>query len=130
MTETAMSSQARPGNLNASTHGGYSQSRIRAVARAHKRRFLRHLGVRASDLDAVTRLQLDHYCRGCARLDLFDAVDAPTNGRYWVAFNACTRAMKDLEARIKELGLDRQAPATAAQLAAHVEGRYGGNGAG
>lgn len=109
-------------------HGAYSESQIKAKARAHQRRFLRQLGVRASDLDAITSAKLAHWARGQAQLDLFDATGERGSRNYWTAYNGITRTLRELESRVKELGLDRTAPASAAQLAAHIAGRYGNGG--
>ena len=37
------------------THGAYSPTRIRAKARAHRRRLLRNIGLAARDLDGMAR---------------------------------------------------------------------------
>lgn len=88
-------------------HGGYSADQIRAKARAHKRRFLRQAGLKASHLDAVSRARLDHLARGQAQLDLFDATGERGTRNYWTAFNAVTRALRDLEQSLRGLGVGR-----------------------
>lgn len=54
------SPNARPGNLNAVTHGASSDAQIRPVVRSQKRRLLRQIGLSASDLDGVGRALLDN----------------------------------------------------------------------
>ncbi len=87
--------------------GAHSPAQIRAKARAHKRRFLRHAALRASDLDAIGRARLDLCARGQAQLDLFDATGERGTRNYWTAFNAVTRALRDLEQSVTALGLGR-----------------------
>ena len=111
--------------MTTETHGAYSESRIRAKARAHRRRFLRHLGVRASDLDAITAAKLSHWARGQAQLDLFDATGERGSRNYWTAYNGITRALRDLERRVQELGLDRSGEGRNGDaLRAHIEKHY------
>jgi hypothetical protein len=105
-------------------HGGFSEARIRAKARAHRRRFLRHLGARASDLDAIARARLDHWARGQAQLDLFDSTGERGTRNYWTAFNGVTRVLRDLEQCL--VTLDR-APARGRVVRAGLIERYGGS---
>ncbi len=108
------------------THGAYSDARLRSKARGHKRRFLQRLGVRAASLDAITREKLNHWARGQAQLDLFDATGERGSRNYWTAYNGVTRALHALEARVKEAGLDKSVSADDV-LRAHLETRYGEN---
>jgi hypothetical protein len=90
-------------------HGGYSPAQIKARARAHRRRFLRQIGLRASDLDAIAGGYLDGLARSLAKVDLFDA-DENRNGElreYFAAMNAARLWLAKLEARLALLGLDR-----------------------
>ena len=61
-----------PGNLNSSTHGAYSETRIRPIARNRKRRFLARAGLRASELSAVTLARLNGWARLEAKVELID----------------------------------------------------------
>lgn len=60
-------------NQNATKSGVDSQSRIRPLARAHRRRVLRQLRLRASDLDPIGKAHLDAYAAIRSKLDLIDA---------------------------------------------------------
>ncbi|MBA3841748.1 MAG: hypothetical protein H0X39_03870 [Actinobacteria bacterium] len=60
------------GNVSAVSHGATSERKIRPLARNHRRRVLRQIGLRSSDLDAVGRGYLDLYVRLVAKLDLLD----------------------------------------------------------
>jgi hypothetical protein len=82
------------------THGAYSGDQIRAKARAHKRRFLRQIGKKASDLDGVTLELLNMWARGAARLDLWDAGADVVGKDYWVAYNGTRRCLEALERRL------------------------------
>jgi len=106
---TAGHPNARPGNLNALHHGGYSPTRIKSRARAHRRRFLRQAGLRARDLDAIAGGYLDGWARSLAKVDLFDS-DEGRNGElreYFAALNAARLWLGKLEQRLGALGLDR-----------------------
>ena len=61
------------GNTAALTHGATSETRIRPVARNHRRRVLRQLGLRAGELDPLARGYLDLYSRTVAKVELLDA---------------------------------------------------------
>ncbi len=100
---------ARPGNRNALRHGGYSPTQIKSRARAHRRRFLRQIGLRASDLDAIAGGYLDGWARSLAKVDLFDS-DEGRNGElreYFAALNAARLWLGKLEQRLGAVGLDR-----------------------
>ena len=101
------SRQARPGNQNALVHGARSPAVAKAKARSHKRRFLRRLGVRASDLDALANEYLTQWAIGRAQLDLREAGEVDHGKDYWVAYNGTRRALERLEKRLHALGLDR-----------------------
>jgi hypothetical protein len=60
------------GNVLALRHGGYSQARIAPVARVQKRRLLRQVGLRASDLDGVALALLDNWARAQGKVELLD----------------------------------------------------------
>jgi hypothetical protein len=105
--------QLTPAELNqrrhaATLHGGYSPIQIRSRARAHQRRFLRQIGLRASGLDAIALGYLDGWARSLARVDLIDAAEHPTEAReYYAALNAARLWLAKLEARLALLNLDR-----------------------
>jgi hypothetical protein len=82
-------------------HGGYSESRIRAKARAHQRRIRAGLGVKARDLDPMTKEFLRQYAEGSARAELLP----PDSRDAWTAFNSTTRALRRLEERLSVIGL-------------------------
>lgn len=117
------SPQARPGNRNSERHGAYSPTRIKAKARAHRRRFLRNAGLAAGDLDAVAREYLSQWAETRAVLDLRHEADATVARDYWVAVNAVRRNLAQLERRMKERGLDRQVRTPEAELADYLERR-------
>jgi hypothetical protein len=88
-------------------HGARSPRQIAAKARAKERTFLRRTGLKAGDLDPITREVLRLYARGLAVLELREAGGADESKDYWVAFNATRRTLERLERRLGELGLDR-----------------------
>lgn len=81
-------------------------ARVRARVRAHRRRFARRIGVRLTDLDAVTNERLTRWAHAMTRLEFDAEVDDPEV--YWRAQNATARALGALEERVRELGLDRR----------------------
>jgi hypothetical protein len=100
------------------THGATSPPRIAAKARAHRRRFLRRAGLRATDLDPVTNELLTHWARGVAQLDLREAGGVDSGRDYWVAYNGTRRTLEKLEKRLQDVGLGPPAPDPLAVLAA------------
>src|SRR6266542_4132301 len=52
------------------THGGTSKRQIRPVMYRHKRRFLRHMHLHVSDLDAVEHALLDDWARAMSQVTL------------------------------------------------------------
>lgn len=115
--------------MTTTTHGAYTPVRIRAKARSQRRRFLSRLGVQATDLDACTRERLLAWSIAAAQVDLFVAAGEVGSRNFWTGFNSAHRSLRELEQRVKDLGLDRSAPASGAQLDAHLERRYGNGGA-
>jgi len=101
------SPMSRPGNQSGLVHGARSPAQIAAKARAHRRRFLRRIGLRASDLDALAAEYLALWATGKAQLDLREAGEVDHGRDYWTAYNATKRALEKLEKRLHELGLDR-----------------------
>jgi hypothetical protein len=61
------------------THGSRSELRVRRVATVQKRRLLRQVGLRASDLDGVGLALLDTWARAQAKVELLDTY-AETHG--------------------------------------------------
>jgi hypothetical protein len=58
---------------NAATrHGGQSEHRIKAVARAHKRRFLRQTGLKIADLDGIALGLIDNWARAQSKVSILD----------------------------------------------------------
>jgi hypothetical protein len=54
-------------------HGATSERQIRPVARNHRRRLMRQIGLRVSEIDPIGRAYLEHYCRLTAKIVLLDA---------------------------------------------------------
>lgn len=117
----------RSGDPPALVHGAYSEGRIRAKARSHRRRFYAGLGVHARDCDLITRELVRHWARGQAQLDLFDASGERGTRNYWTAYNATTRVLVRLQDRVRELGLDVDSRRNGTRrLEEHVREHYGG----
>lgn len=95
---------------------------IRRRARAHQRRFLRRIGLRASDLDAVTVELLRAYVRKVAMIEEL----APGELRLRCE-NSSSRALRSLELRLRELGVLDVKSDPAAALSAHLAARNGGS---
>ena len=60
------------GNAAALHHGARSERQIRPRAATHRRRVLRQLRLRASEVDPIGRGYLDAYCRLRSKIDLLD----------------------------------------------------------
>lgn len=89
---------------------------------------MRSLSVRASDLDAITLGYLHSWALAKARVDLYDDADL-TSRNALTAANSELRALKALEARLRELGLvpGRVPRDPAAGLRRHVEASGNGD---
>jgi hypothetical protein len=61
-----------PGNVVALRHGAFSEAQIRPVARNHRRKILRQIGLSPRDLDPVGRALLEHYTRLTAKIVAID----------------------------------------------------------
>jgi hypothetical protein len=96
------------------THGAKSEIRIKAKARAARRRFLRQQRLRAGDLDGICHAFLDGWARATAKVELWDEHDPLGAGsrEYIAASNSARLFMSRLDVRLKELGLDRARQAT------------------
>jgi hypothetical protein len=89
-------------------HGAYSNAQIRAKARSHRRRFLRQIGLRAGELDAIAAGYLDGWARSIARVDLFDmSGDVHQVHEYYAALNSARLWLAKLEQRLALVGKDR-----------------------
>ena len=98
-------------------------SEVERTARNHRRRILRRLGRRACDLDAITLALVDEFVKTSAHRDAL----ASDSERRWTATNSTARALARLEARLREVGLDRRDPT--AELRGYLEATYkDGNG--
>jgi hypothetical protein len=112
------------GNEIATMHGATSERRIRPLARNHRRRVLRQIGLRASELDPAAKAYLEHYARLTAKVVLIDryldevgVLDTDGNPRacmtlYVRLHRAALSALSRLEGH-----LDRKAPSLEQQLA-------------
>ena len=104
---------ATPGNLLALRHGATSESQIGPLAANQKRRLLRQIGLRASDLDSLGRALLTNWARAASALALMDSyaaehgwLDAKGNPRgfarlYVSMLNAERLAIGKLEAHLR-----------------------------
>jgi len=104
------------GNVAALRHGATSRDRFAPLARNHRRRVLRQIGLSPRDLDAVGRGYLALYCATAAKLDLLDAYFAehgflkadgePQPGAkiYTSLANSSQRALARLEAHVRDRG--------------------------
>ncbi|MGC9974399.1 MAG: hypothetical protein ABSC36_03270 [Gaiellaceae bacterium] len=118
---------SRPGNTNRLTHGARSPRLIKARARAHRRRFLRQAGLRASDLDPITIAYLEGWARSLAKIDAYDEAETERDPReYHAALNSARLWMAKLETRMKELGIDRGPANKGSELDRYLRETYGG----
>jgi hypothetical protein len=107
--------------------GAHSPGQIKAKARAHRRRFLRQIGLRAGDMDAVALAYLDGWATARAKVDMYDTYDGLHGSREYIAcHNSARLSMVRLEARLKETGLDRGRGQES--LADYLDRRYGDKG--
>lgn len=108
-------------------HGAYSSNQIKRRARAHRRRFLRQIGLRASGMDAIAGGYLDGWARALAKVDAYDSADLERDPReYHAALNAARLWLGKLEARLTVLGLDRGKGLARGDAARrHVAEQYG-----
>jgi hypothetical protein len=109
---------AEPGNVLALRHGSSSERQIRPLARNHRRRVLRQIRLRASDLDPVGKAYLEHYVRLTAKIELIDRyVDEhgllrddgepqPAMRLYVSLHNSARLALQRLEQHLAERGVD------------------------
>lgn len=109
-------------------HGAYSAPQIKAKARAHRRRFLRQAGLKASELDAIAGAYLEGWAHARARVDLFDLEEREREpAEYFAALNSARLSMAKLEARLNALGVKTaKTPAAGDRARAHLEQHYRG----
>jgi hypothetical protein len=101
---------------------------LRARARGHRKVLAKNLGVRLTELDALTREAISVYCLCKATQSILDPARDPE--RALRAANATGRAWLALERRLREVGLDGGKPNGADALANHVRDTYGGRNGG
>ena len=90
-------------------HGARSEPTVRRAATTIKRRILRQIGLRASDLSGLGLARLDNYARAQAKVELYD-LWADANGwvtaeggspafvdKYFAALNSSRLALNALE---------------------------------
>lgn len=123
---------AQPGNALALKHGATSEPRVRAVATVQKRRLLRQIGLRLSDLEGIGSALLDNWARAQAKVELMDAYAAehgfldeagdprPLAKTYFTALNSARLAL----ARLEENVVQRHR-AKGDALRAHLDEHYG-----
>lgn len=117
------------GNGNSVRHGATSSRHFAPLARNHRRRVLRQLGLSLRDLSPLARGYLDLYCRTAAKIDLLDAYYAehgllqeggmpqPSVAFYTSLVNSSRLALGRLEDAVKAL---RRSPGD--ELAAYLRG--------
>jgi hypothetical protein len=116
-------------------HGGTSERKIRPLARNHRRRLLRQIGLRAADVDPIGRAYLDAFVRLAAKVELIDRYVAEhgllrEDGepqacmRLYVSLhNSARLALQRLELHLRATGRD-----PVEQLGSYLATTYGGNG--
>jgi hypothetical protein len=100
-------------NQNAVRHGAHSAAQIVPIARAQKRRLLRQIGLKASDLESVGRGYLDNWSRAQSKVEILDryfaaegfldaeGVPRPATKVYFVAVNSARLALARLEEHLR-----------------------------
>ena len=126
---------ARPGNVLALKHGAFSEPTVKRLATVQKRRLLRQVGLRASDLDGLGVAYLDAWARAQSKVELLDAwfsehgflkedgSPAPAVVVYYTSLNCATRTLSKLEQHLAVRGRSPQAA-----LDAYLSERYGDDG--
>lgn len=106
---------AGPGNVLALRHGATSERQVRPLARNHRRRVLRQIGLSPRDLDAIGRAHLEHYCRTTAKIVLIDR---------WIDEHGLIRDDGSLQPCMRlYVSLTNSARATLARLEQHLRSR-------
>jgi hypothetical protein len=97
-------------------HGARSEQRVKRTATVQKRRLLRQIGLRASDLDGIALGYLDTWARAQAKVELMDAwsnehgwltEDGHPPGFvavYFAAINSSRLALSKLEDHLRARG--------------------------
>jgi hypothetical protein len=114
-------------------HGAASERYVRPLAKNHRRRVLRALGLRAGELDPIGRAYLTHYSRDIAKIDLLDRYydqhglllpdgrPQKSTSLYVQLSNSARQHLAKLEQHLRQTGHD---PVEA--LNAYVRETYGG----
>lgn len=122
------------GNQLAVTHGATSERHVRPLARNHRRRLLRQIGLRGSDLDGLGRAYLDNYCRAAAKIELIDRYladrglldgdgNVPGCMKLYVSLlNSCRLALSKLEDHLRHRGDEPSIVAVLQGNARRIEG--------
>jgi hypothetical protein len=96
------------------THGATSEAQVRPLARNHRRRVMRQIGLRAADVDPIGRAHLESYVRLAAKVDLIDRYieehgmilpsgePQPVMRLYVSLQNAARLALQRLEAHLRD----------------------------
>lgn len=102
------------GNLNAVRHGAQSSAKVTTAATTAKRRLLRNLGIRYSEVDPVGRALLDLYGRAVGKAILLDRYfdehgivnekgePHPACAFYFSALNTASRTLARLDGHLKQ----------------------------
>lgn len=103
------------GNTAAGKHLAHSEPTVRRVATVQKRRLLRQIGLRQTDLDRLGAAYLDGWARAQAKVELMDAyaderggwLDGEGNppafaGFYFRALDSARRSLDKLSDYLKE----------------------------
>lgn len=104
------------GNLSALRHGVHSERTVGRTAAVQKRRLLRQIGLRASDLDGIGLGYLEGWARAQAKVELMDAWTAahgwlgadgtppPFVATYFAAVNSTRLALDRFSDHLKARG--------------------------
>jgi hypothetical protein len=111
------------GNALRLTHGARSEPTVKRVATIQKRRLLRQIGLRASDLDGLGLAFLDAWARAQAKVELMDTwfetngflepVSGEPTGPVKIYFTACNTARlaaSRLEAHLRAREMKIESP--------------------
>ena len=113
-------------------HGATSEAQVRPLARNHRRRILRQIGLRASEVDPIGRAYLDAFVRLAAKVELIDLYVAehgllrddgepqPCMRLYVSLHNSARLALQRLELHLRATGRD-----PVEQLGAYLSANYG-----
>lgn len=120
------------GNTLQETHGVGIEARVVPLARNHRRRVLRQIGLRASEVDPIGRAHLDAFTRSHSKIELIDRwveehglirADGslqPCMSLYVSLTNSARSSLKALEAHLRARGGD-----PVARLDGYIRENYG-----